>query len=154
MLALSLPKGPSLLSDAQLSIPKTLATNSRVSITSKQIEIKGLQVLYSGHLRKTGGRGSYRLVHATHLVVQKKAAQLSLGIPAPTRPPGEGVYRSPGQTAPASPFPTSLTQNQGEGVWLRRISFCRGWARPALLGCVVAAPAADGRFSQVRSHRR
>ena len=90
MLALSLPKGPSLLSDAQLAIPKTLATNSRVSITSKLIEIKGLQVLYSGHLRKTGGRGSYRLVHVTHLVVQKKAAQLSLGIPAPTRPPGGG----------------------------------------------------------------
>jgi len=31
---------------------------SRVSITSKLIEIKGLQLYCFGHLRKTGGRGS------------------------------------------------------------------------------------------------
>ena len=30
-----------------------------------------LQVLYSGHLRKTGGRGSYRLVHAAHLGIER-----------------------------------------------------------------------------------
>jgi len=27
--------------------------------------------------------------------------------------PGEGVYRSPGQTIPATPFPASLTKKQG-----------------------------------------
>src|SRR6266436_585945 len=48
------------LQTVQLLVPKTLATNSRVSITSKLIENKPLQVLHSGHLRKTGGRGSYQ----------------------------------------------------------------------------------------------
>jgi hypothetical protein len=42
---------------------KSSSGKSRVSISSKLIEIKGLQLLYFGHLRKTGGRGSYRLVH-------------------------------------------------------------------------------------------
>jgi hypothetical protein len=41
---------------------KSLKVKSRVSTTSKLIQTKRLQVLYSGHLRKTGGRGSYRLV--------------------------------------------------------------------------------------------
>jgi hypothetical protein len=45
---------------------KSLKAKSRVSITSKLIQTKRLQVPYSGHLRKTGGRGSYRLVHTTH----------------------------------------------------------------------------------------
>jgi hypothetical protein len=45
---------------------KTSSAKSRVSISSKLIEIKGFQLQYFGHLRKTGGRGSYRLVHATH----------------------------------------------------------------------------------------
>src|SRR6267142_4678763 len=54
------------LSSAQLPDQKTLASKSRVSITSKLIENKALQVLYSGHLRKTGGRWSYRLVHTAH----------------------------------------------------------------------------------------
>src|SRR5258705_7844429 len=38
-------------------VPKTPASNSCVPITSKLIENKPLQVLYSGHLRKTGGGG-------------------------------------------------------------------------------------------------
>src|SRR5882724_8711132 len=65
------------LHTAPLSVPKTLATNSRISITSKLIQTKALQVLYSGHLRKTGGRGSYRLVHITHLGLQKGLAAKS-----------------------------------------------------------------------------
>ncbi len=55
---------------AQLPVQKTLATNPRISITSKLIETKRLQALYSGHLRKTGGRGSYHMVNTTFLVVQ------------------------------------------------------------------------------------
>jgi hypothetical protein len=43
---------------AQLPVPKNPAAKPFVSTTSKLIEIKRLQVLYSGHLRKTGGRGS------------------------------------------------------------------------------------------------
>jgi hypothetical protein len=45
---------------AHLRVPKTLTSKYRVSITSKLIQTKGLQVLYFGHLRKTGGRGSYQ----------------------------------------------------------------------------------------------
>ena len=51
------------LHTAQFPVPKNLAAKSRVSTTSKLIEIKALQVLHFGHLQKTGGRGSYRLVH-------------------------------------------------------------------------------------------
>jgi hypothetical protein len=42
---------------------KPSSVKSRVSISSKLIGIKGLQLQYFGHLRKTGGRGSYWLVH-------------------------------------------------------------------------------------------
>src|SRR5258708_1221597 len=54
------------LHTARLSFPKTLPSKSCVPLTSKLIQTKALQVLYSGHLRKTGGRGSYRLVHTAH----------------------------------------------------------------------------------------
>jgi hypothetical protein len=45
---------------------KPSSVKSRVSITYKLIQNKGLQVPYFDHLQKTGGRGSYRLVHAAH----------------------------------------------------------------------------------------
>jgi hypothetical protein len=56
-------RGWACLHTAQLPVPKNPAAKPCVSITSKLIESKRLQVLYFGHLRKTGGRGSYRLVH-------------------------------------------------------------------------------------------
>src|SRR5258707_1608825 len=49
------------LHTAPPSVPKTPASKSCVPITSKLIENNPLQVLHSGHLRKTGGRGSYPL---------------------------------------------------------------------------------------------
>jgi hypothetical protein len=120
------------LHTAQLPVPKTLATNSRISITSKLIEIKALQVLYSGHLQKTGGRGSYRLVHAAHLAVQKglavKSSYSRTYEPISRKfnysrtyaiTPGWGspscTSHQPPITshAPLTPFPASLTQNQG-----------------------------------------
>jgi hypothetical protein len=61
---------------------KPSSVKSRVSITSKLIEIKRLQVLYSGHLRKTGGGGSYRLVHATGYPVRKSPQRKSPNRPA------------------------------------------------------------------------
>jgi len=73
---------------AQLPVQKTLATNSRISITSKLIRIKGLQVLYSSHLRKTGGRGSYRLVHIVLLAVQRGLA---------AKPRYSRTYGNPGE---------------------------------------------------------
>ena len=54
---------------AHLPVPKTLTSKSRVSISSKLIETKGLQLHYFGHLRKTGGRGSYQLVYTALLPV-------------------------------------------------------------------------------------
>jgi hypothetical protein len=75
MLALSIvegfARGWAYLHTAQLPVPKNLAAKPRISITSKLIERKRLQVLYFGHLRKTGGRGSYRLVHTTYLYLRK-----------------------------------------------------------------------------------
>jgi hypothetical protein len=50
---------------------KSFEAKSRVSISSKLIEIKGLQLHYFGHLRKTGGRGSYRLVHTAYPRLRK-----------------------------------------------------------------------------------
>jgi hypothetical protein len=48
---------PASLHTAHVPFPKSLAAKSRVSASSKLIEIIGLQAFYFGHLRKTGGRG-------------------------------------------------------------------------------------------------
>jgi hypothetical protein len=48
---------------------KSFEAKSSVSVSSKLIETTGLQLQYFSHLRKTGGRGSYRLVHTPHLPV-------------------------------------------------------------------------------------
>jgi len=70
---------------AHLPVPKSLAAKSSVSVSSKLIEIKRLQFHYFGHLRKTGGRGSYRLVHTPpHL--GRNSPPLSPIIPALARP--------------------------------------------------------------------
>jgi hypothetical protein len=46
---------------------KSFEAKSRVSTTSKLIEITGLQVLHFGHLRKIGGGWGYRLVNIAAL---------------------------------------------------------------------------------------
>jgi hypothetical protein len=51
---------------------KPSSPKPRVSITSKLIEIKGLQLLHFGHLRKTGGRGSCRW-YTPHIFLSPKA---------------------------------------------------------------------------------
>jgi|ERR1700676_5377822 len=83
---------------------KSFEAKSRVSTTSKLVENKRLQVLYSHHLRKTGGRGRYRLVHTAYLPLRKPRGTkfnhsrttslfpASLIIPAHTRHPGGGGY--------------------------------------------------------------
>ena len=50
-------RGWAYLYTAPPPVPKNPAAKPCVSITSKLIQTKGLQVLYFGHLRKTGGRG-------------------------------------------------------------------------------------------------
>src|ERR1700730_10500614 len=93
MSTLSLPKSSSLFSTTQLPVPKTLATNSRVSITSKLIEIKGLQVLYSDHLRKIEGRGIYLLVYTMHHPA-RKSPPLTPVFPPLVRPPLNSCFYS------------------------------------------------------------
>ena len=56
---------------AHLPVPKTPTAKPCVSISSKLIENTRLQVLYSGHLRKTGGWGSYQLVHIKIYAIRK-----------------------------------------------------------------------------------
>ena len=81
---------------AHLPVPKSLAAKSSVSVSSKLIEIKGLQLQHFGHLRKTGGRGSYRLVHTAHLPVPKSLAAKSNYSGHPTKDvhaePAEGLF--------------------------------------------------------------
>src|SRR5208283_2122966 len=52
-------RGPIYLHTPPLRVPKSPAAKSCVSATSKPIQTKRLQVHYSGHLRKTGGREGY-----------------------------------------------------------------------------------------------
>jgi hypothetical protein len=60
---------------------KFLEAKSRISLTSKLIETKGLQVHYFGHLRKTGGRGSYQLVQVARVGGRFNSQNLLGGLP-------------------------------------------------------------------------
>jgi hypothetical protein len=112
MLALGIVEGfaPGLVSlhTTPLLGRKPSSVKSRVSISSKLIEIKGFQLQHFGHLRKTGGRGSYRLVHTTHHPVRKSPAAKSNYSAHPTKDvhpePTEGPVRATSRTLlPASP---------------------------------------------------
>jgi len=89
---------------------KPSSAKSRVSITSKLIEIKGFQLQYFGHLRKTGGRGSYRLVHTTHDLV-RKSPPLTRAFPTLARPlpnlPIFNIFPSIGGRVPPGPTNSS-----------------------------------------------
>jgi hypothetical protein len=97
-------RGWACLHAAHLPVPKSLAARSSVSVTSKLIEIKGLQILHFGHLRKTGGRGSYLLVHTAYLPLRKP----------------HGTKSNHSRTCAALPqvqsFP-HLRDTRGWGVW-------------------------------------
>src|SRR5258706_2064440 len=67
-------RGKVLLYTALPPAPKSLAAKSSVSATSKLIETKRLKVHSLGHLRKTGGWGSYRLVHNPPLLGRKPSS--------------------------------------------------------------------------------
>jgi hypothetical protein len=89
-------RGVVYLHAAHLPVPKSLAAKSSVSVSSKLIEIKGLQILHFGHLRKTGGRGSYRLVHISPLPGRKPSSVKSNHSGHPTKDvhpePAEGLF--------------------------------------------------------------
>src|SRR5882762_4281462 len=96
-----------------LHIPPLLGRNpssvkSRISITSKLIEIKGLQLHYFGHLRKTGGRGEYRLVHTPPLVLNIPYLTTSFSSFRP--PPVAFITQYPAPIAPPPPTtePTNI----------------------------------------------
>ena len=89
------------LHTAHLPVPKTLTSKSRVSITSKLIQTKGLQALYFGHLRKTGGRGSYQFATILHLTDVEESL-----LPTPLFPLHTKIPL-------VSPFFPLLTQKQG-----------------------------------------
>ena len=99
-----LARGVAYLHAEHLPVPKRLAAESRVPITSKLIESKRLQVLYFGHLRKIGGRGSYE--HLTKDVHPEPAEGLFsifrsffLGRRTlPTSVPGAKVTKDSGST--------------------------------------------------------
>src|SRR6266481_2642095 len=80
------------LHTAHLPVQKTLASKSLVSITSKLIQNKGLQVLHSGHLRKTGGRG----VAANF--------QTPVAFPHSPLPPNDFLMNSSGLFNPSCPI--------------------------------------------------
>jgi hypothetical protein len=70
---------------------KPSSVKSRVSISSKLIETKGLQLHHFGHLRKTGGRGSYQLVYTALLPVPISLAAKSNYSRTYAIPGGEGL---------------------------------------------------------------
>jgi hypothetical protein len=89
---------------AHLPVPKSLPAKSSVSISSKLIETKGLQLHHFGHLRKTGGRGSHRLVHTAYLPLREphgtKSNHSRTLVPSAFRegyaiPGGWGVFPDP-----------------------------------------------------------
>src|SRR5882762_6497970 len=91
-----------------LPVPKSPSAKSRVSITSKLIQTKGLQVLHFCHLRKTGGRGSYRLVHTPPLVLNNPLSRNLLFLfPLP---PVAFITQYPAPIAPPPPTtePTNI----------------------------------------------
>src|SRR6266436_3605213 len=108
MSTLSLSKGLSLFSARHLLVPKNPAAKSCISITSKLIQTKGLQLHYFGHLRKTGGRGPYGLVHTPPLVLNISYLTTSFSSFHP--PPVAFITQYPAPIAPPPPTtePTNI----------------------------------------------
>jgi hypothetical protein len=95
-------RGAISLHTAQLSVSKTLASKSRVSITSKLIEIKGLQVPYFGHLRETGGWG------VPIILISSPSSALPSVLARPPQPQRRRVTRhSPALSVAQGPLATS-----------------------------------------------
>jgi hypothetical protein len=108
---------------------KSSSAKSRVSITSKLIETEGPQVPYFGHLRKTGGRGSYGLVHTadlplrnphgtkfnhsrTFITFSSRAPRYSF-ILSRTQGPPSPLFPLHTKSSPVTPLFPLLTQKQG-----------------------------------------
>jgi hypothetical protein len=89
-------RGAASLHIAHVPVPKSLAAKSRISTSSKLIDTNRLQVLYFGHLRKTGGRGGYRLVHTGRISdignEWRGESQMDAESKACVAPPQLGIY--------------------------------------------------------------
>ena len=91
---------------AHLPVPKTLASNSRGSITYKLIQNKRLQVYCFGHLQKTGGWGSIQPIN-----ILRRDLNLEASFP-PAPVLAEGC-RLMANGCLLSPFPPLHTQKRG-----------------------------------------
>ena len=107
---------------------KSFEAKSRVSISSKLIENKRLQVLYSGHLRKIGGRGSYRLVH-TVSPLGRNSPPLSPIIPALARP---SLNLFPFYIFPATGGRVPRVQPRLLTVDCSLLAVCESWATSSI----------------------
>ena len=117
--ALSVVEGSVSYSSPPLLGRKHSSVKSRVSISSKLIVIKGLQLHYFGHLRKTGGRGSYRVVHRRLLPAIDSSASPARHAPAHRSFSGGGpllptpLFPLHTRIPLVSPFFPLLMQKQG-----------------------------------------
>src|SRR5258707_5904443 len=84
-----------------LPVPKIPAAKPCISITSKLIQIKRLQVLHFGHLRKTGGRGFLSLATRCSLTLTRAHWPLTPLFPLHTK------------SSPVTPLFPLLTQKRG-----------------------------------------
>lgn len=109
-----------------LPVPKTLASKSRISITYKLIQTKGLQVYCFGHLQKTGGWGSYWFA----MSAAERPHQVSSGLTKDCRLSANDYLLSllsplHTQSRLVSPFLPLHTQKQGVGGTSNQTSFLR-----------------------------
>ena len=106
---------------------KNLASNSRVSITYKLIQTKGLQVYCFGHLRKTGGWGSYRMVHRRPLLTLDSQPTEASAKAAPTP-----LFSLHTKLPLVSPFlPLHTQKNRGVGYPRKNFGLPRVQSRGA-----------------------
>jgi hypothetical protein len=99
------------LHTAPLLGQKPYSVKSCVSITSKLIQIKGLQLHYFGHLRKTGGRGMPAMPISSLLELTEVEESF---LPTPLFPLHTKIPL-------VSPFLPLLTQKQGGGYPLKNV---------------------------------
>jgi hypothetical protein len=114
---------------------KPSSVKSRISISSKLIENKILQVFYSGHLRKKGGRGSHQLpirhpLFPPHLPLARPPQLQRRRV---TRLLLSPLFPLHTKSSPVTSLFPLLTQKQGEEVSLAKTLSCR----LACFGCLL-----------------
>ena len=137
---------------APVSVPKTPASKSPVSITSKLIETKALQILYSGHLRKTGGYPLFALRKMSacrHLFALCLQSPLSVPFFSITCT----LFHFPYHTYPLSlqHLPHSFTKNPGVPPLAQPIALARTLSALPF-ACPARSRRVTGRWLPVTRH--